>query len=147
MEDGALLAIVTFCTRRAGTRSLAHGAWCRCHLRWAHPRIRHTIFTAAPTTAFSRWRLCFIHHTIRSLGELSAFAPLAFFPGGFQTTFLSSIATLLQFTRTKATGVRIMSLFGLINRGLGSIGSFPFGLVANRDRRSMNSGKLWISDY
>jgi hypothetical protein len=93
-----LLAIVTFCTKPytqfmpifardilhvgapgLGLFPMAPGA--SAILGGAHPRIRHTISTAAPTTAFSRWRLCFIHHTIRSLGELSAFAPLAFFRG------------------------------------------------------------------
>jgi len=53
-----------------------------------------------------------------------------FFAGGFQTTFLSSIATLLQTHSNETNRGRIMSLFGLINRGLGPMGSFPFGLVA-----------------
>ena len=53
-----------------------------------------------------------------------------FFAGGFQTTFLSSIATLLQVYTDESNRGRIMSLFGLINRGLGPMGSFPFGLVA-----------------
>jgi len=47
--------------------------------------------------------------------------------GGFQTTFLSAIATLLQIHTDETNRGRIMSLFGLINRGLGS---FPFGLIA-----------------
>ena len=93
-----LLAIVTFCTKpytqfmpifarhilhvgAPGLGLLLMAPGVGRHLRWAHPRIRHTISTATPTTAFSRWRLCFIHHTIRSVGELSAFAPLAFFRG------------------------------------------------------------------
>jgi MFS family permease len=53
-----------------------------------------------------------------------------FFAGGFQTTFLSSVATLLQIHSDETNRGRIMSLFGLINRGLGPMGSFPFGLVA-----------------
>jgi len=53
-----------------------------------------------------------------------------FFAGGFQTTFLSSIATLLQVYTDENNRGRIMSLFGLINRGLGPMGSFPFGLIA-----------------
>jgi len=53
-----------------------------------------------------------------------------FFAGGFQTTFLSSIATLLQVYTDEPNRGRIMSLFGLINRGLGPRGSFPFGLIA-----------------
>lgn len=53
-----------------------------------------------------------------------------FFAGGFQTTFLSFVATLLQIQSTEANRGRMMSLFGLINRGLGPMGSFPFGLVA-----------------
>ena len=53
-----------------------------------------------------------------------------FVAGGFQTTFLSSIATLLQVHTTELNRGRIMSMFGLINRGLGPMGSFPFGLMA-----------------
>ena len=53
-----------------------------------------------------------------------------FCAGAFQTTFLSSIATLLQVHADETNRGRIMSLFGLINRGLGPMGSFPFGLVA-----------------
>jgi predicted MFS family arabinose efflux permease len=53
-----------------------------------------------------------------------------FVAGGFQTTFLSSIATLLQVYTTELNRGRIMSMFGLINRGLGPMGSFPFGLMA-----------------
>ena len=53
-----------------------------------------------------------------------------FVAGGFQTTFLSSGATLLQMhTRENNLG-RVMSMFGLINRGLGPMASFPFGLIA-----------------
>jgi hypothetical protein len=54
--------------------------------------------------------------------------------GGFQTTFLSAIATLLQIHTDEANRGRIMSLFGLINRGLGS---FPFGLIATAMTPSM----------
>jgi predicted MFS family arabinose efflux permease len=53
-----------------------------------------------------------------------------FVAGGFQTTFLSAIAMLLQLHADETNRGRIMSLFGLINRGLGPMGSFPFGLVA-----------------
>ncbi len=53
-----------------------------------------------------------------------------FIAGGFQTTFLSSVATLLQFHTSEQNRGRIMSMFGLINRGLGPMGSFPFGLIA-----------------
>jgi len=53
-----------------------------------------------------------------------------FFAGGFQTTFLASVATLLQIQSAETNRGRMMSLFGLINRGLGPMGSFPFGLVA-----------------
>jgi predicted MFS family arabinose efflux permease len=53
-----------------------------------------------------------------------------FIAGGFQTTFLSAIATLLQVHADETNRGRVMSLFGLINRGLGPMGSFPFGLVA-----------------
>jgi len=53
-----------------------------------------------------------------------------FIAGGFQTTFLSAIATLLQIHSDESNRGRMMSLFGLINRGLGPMGSFPFGLIA-----------------
>jgi MFS family permease len=53
-----------------------------------------------------------------------------FVAGAFQTTFLSFSATLLQLHADETNRGRIMSLFGLINRGLGPMGSFPFGLVA-----------------
>jgi MFS family permease len=53
-----------------------------------------------------------------------------FIAGGFQTTFLSFTATLLQTHADETNRGRIMSLFGLINRGLGPMGSFPFGLIA-----------------
>jgi MFS family permease len=53
-----------------------------------------------------------------------------FIAGAFQTTFLSSVATLLQFHTGEQSRGRIMALFGLINRGLGPMGSFPFGLMA-----------------
>jgi len=53
-----------------------------------------------------------------------------FIAGGFQTTFLSAIATLLQIHTDETNRGRIMSLFGLINRGLGPMGSFAFGLIA-----------------
>lgn len=42
----------------------------------------------------------------------------------------TSIAILLQVYTDESNRGRIMSLFGLINRGLGPIGSFPFGPVA-----------------
>jgi predicted MFS family arabinose efflux permease len=54
-----------------------------------------------------------------------------FVAGGFQTTFLSAIATLLQVHTTEHNRGRIMALFGMINRGLGPMGSFPFGLLAS----------------
>jgi MFS family permease len=53
-----------------------------------------------------------------------------FIAGGFQTTFLSAVATLLQFHTSERNRGRIMSMFGLINRGLGPMGSFPFGVIA-----------------
>jgi MFS family permease len=55
---------------------------------------------------------------------------MLFVAGGFQTTFLSSVATLLQTHTDETNRGRIMSMFGLINRGLGPMGSFPFGLLA-----------------
>ena len=53
-----------------------------------------------------------------------------FIAGGFQTTFLSAVATLLQIHAVETNRGRVMSLFGLINRSLGPMGSFPFGLIA-----------------
>ncbi len=53
-----------------------------------------------------------------------------FLAGGFQTTFLSAIATLLQSHADETNRGRIMALYGLVNRGLGPMGSFPFGLIA-----------------
>jgi MFS family permease len=53
-----------------------------------------------------------------------------FIAGGFHTTFLSFTATLLQSHADETNRGRIMSLYGLINRGLGPMGTFPFGLVA-----------------
>ncbi len=53
-----------------------------------------------------------------------------FIAGGFQTSFLSATATLLQIYTDETNRGRVMSLFGLINRGLGPMGSFPFGLAA-----------------
>ncbi len=53
-----------------------------------------------------------------------------FIAGAFQTTFLSSVATLLQIHADESNRGRVMALFGLINRGLGPMGSFPFGLMA-----------------
>lgn len=55
-----------------------------------------------------------------------------FLAGAFQTTFLSSTATLLQLHTDETNRARIMSLFGLINRGVGPMGTFPFGLLATR---------------
>jgi MFS family permease len=63
-------------------------------------------------------------HFLLSLGFL-------FIAGGFQTTFLSAIATLLQVHTGEHNRGRIMALFGMINRGLGPMGSFPFGLLAS----------------
>ena len=54
---------------------------------------------------------------------------ILFIAGAFQTTFLSATATLLQIHADETNRGRIMSLFGLINRGLGPMGSFPFGLI------------------
>ena len=53
-----------------------------------------------------------------------------FVAGGFQTTFLSFTATLLQSHAAETNRGRIMALYGLINRGLGPMGAFPFGLIA-----------------
>jgi MFS family permease len=62
--------------------------------------------------------------------RFSASLIFLFIAGGFQTTFLSSVATLLQVHTGEDNRGRIMALFGMINRGLGPMGSFPFGLLA-----------------
>jgi MFS family permease len=68
------------------------------------------------------------------LFAISRHFPLAllclFFAGAFQTTFLSATAMLLQLHADEGNRGRMMSLFGLINRGLGPMGSFPFGWIA-----------------
>ena len=68
------------------------------------------------------------------LFAISRHFPLAllflFFAGAFQTTFLSATAMLLQLHADESNRGRMMSLFGLINRGLGPMGSFPFGWIA-----------------
>lgn len=80
------------------------------------------------------------------LFALARYFPLSlfflFFAGGFQTTFLSSIATSLQMYSDETNRGRIMSLFGLINRGLGPMGSFPFGFGCCRDRCALDGGDL-----
>ncbi|HEX9444858.1 MAG TPA: MFS transporter [Candidatus Binatia bacterium] len=53
-----------------------------------------------------------------------------FLAGGFHTTFLSFVAALLQSRSDETNRGRIMSLYGLVNRGLGPMGAFPFGLLA-----------------
>jgi len=52
-----------------------------------------------------------------------------FLAGAFHTTLLSSITSLLQIHAREETRGRVMSLFGLINRGLGPTGAFPIGAV------------------
>jgi MFS family permease len=72
-------------------------------------------------------------------GAIIFFAASRYFPlslvflfiaGAFHTTFLSFTATLLQSHADQTNRGRIMSLYGLINRGLGPMGAFPFGLIA-----------------
>ena len=84
------------------------------------------------------------HHLLFFLGagfgsaiiffSASRYFPLSllflFIAGGFHTTFLSFTATLLQSHADESNRGRIMALYGLINRGLGPMGSFPFGLIA-----------------
>jgi predicted MFS family arabinose efflux permease len=48
-----------------------------------------------------------------------------FIAGGFQTTFLSFTATLLQLHADETNRGRIMSLFGLINRDWDRWAAFP----------------------
>jgi hypothetical protein len=51
-------------------------------------------------------------------------------PADSRATFLSVIVTLLQIHCDETNRGRIMSRFGLINRGLGPMGSFPFAMIA-----------------
>lgn len=53
-----------------------------------------------------------------------------FLVGAFQTTLLSAITTLLQIHSSEKTRGRVMSLYGLVNRGLGPMGAFPIGAIA-----------------
>ena len=54
-----------------------------------------------------------------------------FLTGAFQTAFLTLITTFLQLYSRDATRGRIMSLYGLLNRGLGPMGAFPMGALAS----------------
>ncbi len=53
-----------------------------------------------------------------------------FLAGVFQSTLLTVITTTLQLYSTDRTRGRIMSLYGLFNRGLGPMGAFPMGIFA-----------------
>ena len=53
-----------------------------------------------------------------------------FFAGGFQTTLLTLIQSSLQLHASQNIRGRIMSLYGLLNRGLGPMGAFPMGALA-----------------
>jgi MFS family permease len=53
-----------------------------------------------------------------------------FIMGAFQTCLLSAIAALLQIHAHESARGRLMSLYGLINRGLGPMGVLPMGIVA-----------------
>jgi Transmembrane secretion effector len=86
--------------------------------------------TAAPAVAFSAGDFASFIILFAASGNFSLSLLSLFFAGGFQTTFLSLIATLLQVYTDERNRGRVMSLFGLINRGRGPMGSFPFGLVA-----------------
>jgi hypothetical protein len=70
---------------------------------------------------------------------------ILFIAGAFQTTFLSSTATLLQIHADETNRGRIMSLFGLINRGLGPMGSFPLRPDRHDCRGAVDRGGLWTS--
>ncbi len=87
------------------------------------PKPNHLLFILA--AGFGSSIVCFAMS--RSFPLSLAFL---FVAGGFQTTFLSAIATLLQMHADETNRGRVMSLFGLFNRGLGPMGSFPFGLIA-----------------
>lgn len=87
------------------------------------PRPHHLLFFLAAGFGFSIVLFAASRNFLLSLFFL-------FFAGAFQTTFLSFVATLLQIQSAETNRGRLMSLFGLINRGLGPMGSFPFGLVA-----------------
>jgi MFS family permease len=87
------------------------------------PRPHHLLFALAAGFGVSITLFAGSRHFFLSLIFL-------FIAGGFQTTFLSTVATLLQIHADEKNRGRVMSLFGLINRGLGPMGGFPFGLIA-----------------
>ena len=55
---------------------------------------------------------------------------MLFIGGAFNLTYTSCIMSLLQLHTSEATRGRILSLFGLLNRGLGPMGAFPVGILA-----------------
>lgn len=142
-----VLGIVTFCTkpytqfmpvfctgypssRSARPWPSAHGTGSRRDSRRSHPRVYSPLSETALRVFFlaAGFGSSIIFFAASRHFLLSLF--FLFFAGGFQTTFLSSVATLLQIQSTETNRGRMMSLFGLINRGLGPMGSFPFGMVA-----------------
>jgi MFS-type transporter involved in bile tolerance (Atg22 family) len=62
---------------------------------------------------------------------------LFLFNAGGSRQFSFARSQLLQIHTDETNRGRIMSLFGLINRGLGPMGSFPFGLIATAMTPSM----------
>jgi hypothetical protein len=77
---------------------------------------------------FSRSRFWFLNYLLRRFAAFSAFHSFFYFsPAAFRPLFFP-VATLLQIQSTETNRGRMMSLFGLINRGLGPMGSFPFGM-------------------
>jgi hypothetical protein len=118
---------------RYPNRVFAHDALSRCNELFGDDP------SLAPVDRLSTHRLfCF---------AISRSFPLSltvlFIAGGFQTTFLSAIATLLQIHSDESNRGRMMSLFGLINRGLGPMGSFPLRPDRHGDRRVGNGRGLW----
>jgi MFS family permease len=87
------------------------------------PKPHHLLFSLAAGFGTTIFLFANSESFVLSLG-------LLFIAGAFQTTFLSSVAMLLQTHTTESNRGRIMAMFGLINRGLGPMGSFPFGLLA-----------------
>lgn len=89
------------------------------------PGAHHLLLFLAGGFGFSIMSFAASRHFVLSL-------LLLFFAGAFQVAIMSSVTTLLQVHSPENVRGRMMSLFGLINRGLGPMGAFPIGALATR---------------
>jgi hypothetical protein len=117
--------------------------WCGLFLghreRWSKPpRIAGSFFSSLTRRFTWAWRgRRFARHFLLSLFFL-------FFAGGFQTTFLSSVATLLQIQSAETNRGRMMSLFGLIKSRPRSHGKFPFRFGCCSHWCALDGGNLRV---